>query len=115
MVRASMSISGDDPISCIKKAWWLDSSGPWQRTPATASPLASKPKKKREHAVALVELLQVQLALEAEVPVAALGLVEVELPQIGPLVGVVAFEPHARRAVDEACAIAIPPTDHVSH
>ena len=47
-------------------------------------------------AVALFELLQVQLALEAEVAVAPFSLVEVELPQIGPLMGVVAFEPDTR-------------------
>ncbi len=37
-------------------------------------------------AVALVELLQMQLALETEIAVAPLRLVQVELPQVGPLV-----------------------------
>jgi len=66
-------------------------------------------------AVALVEILEVQFSLEAEIAVAPLRLVQVELPQIGPLMGVVPLEPHTRCAVDEACAIAIPPTDHVAH
>ncbi len=43
----------------------------------------------------LVEFLEVELAFEAEVPVPPLGLVEIELPEVGPLVRVVTFEPHA--------------------
>jgi hypothetical protein len=45
-------------------------------------------------AVPLVEVLEVQLSLEAEVAVAPLRLVQVELPQVGSLIGVVPLEPH---------------------
>ena len=78
-------------------------------------PIGVEAQDEERHAVALVELLQVQLPLEAEVAVAPLRLVQVELPQVGPFIGMVPLEPHTRCAVDEACAIAIPPTDHVPH
>ena len=78
-------------------------------------PMGVEAQEEERHAVPLFELLQMQLSLEAEVAVATLRLVEVELPQVGSLMGVVPLEPHARRAVDEACAIAVPPTDHVAH
>ena len=46
--RARMSsISGEAAISSTRDAWWLPSRGPWNRTPATASPSGLKPRKKR--------------------------------------------------------------------
>ncbi len=71
--------------------------------------------KEQRYAVALLEFLQVQLALEAEVAIPTLRLPQVDLPQIGALVGMVAFEAHPGRAVNEARAVAVSPTDHVPH
>jgi hypothetical protein len=115
MVRASMSISGEEPISCEQEGLVAR----FQRAVAADAghglAVGVEAQEEQRDAVPLVEVLEVQLALEAEVAVAPLRLVQVELPQVGPLMGVVALEPHTRCAVDEACAIAIPPTDHVPH
>ena len=115
MARAIRSISGEDPISFIKKAWWLDFERAVAPHAGHGVPMGVEAQEEERHAVPLFELLQVQLSLEAEIAVAPLRLVQIELPQVGPLMGVVPLEPHTRRAVDEACAIAIPPTDHVPH
>jgi hypothetical protein len=43
---------------------------------------------------ALLEVLEVELSLEAEIAVTTLCFVQVEAPQVGALMGVVALETH---------------------
>ena len=55
------------------------------------------------------------LALEAEGAISPFSLLEVDLPQIGPLVGMVSFEANPGCAIDEARAVAVSPTDRFPH
>ena len=115
MSEAISPISGDEAISSTSAVSWLPSSGPWMRTPATTRSFGVEAEEEERHVVALLELAAAQRALEAAAAIDALGLVQVQLPQVGPKQRVVPFEPDPRLALDEARAIGVPTTHDVSH
>jgi hypothetical protein len=67
------------------------------------------------YALARLEVSTSKRVLEAPVSVHALCSVEVDLPEIGPVIGVVTFESNSRGVVYETRAVPIPATDDVSH
>ena len=91
------SISGDAAISSIKSGLVAPLEGAVEADTGDGLALGREAKEEQGDAAAIFEILAAKGALEAVVAVDALGLVEVHLPQVGPLEGVVALESDCRR------------------
>jgi hypothetical protein len=74
-----------------------------------------KTEEEKWYALTFFEVVTIQSLLEPPIAVDAFGTIKIDLPEIGTLVGVVTFESHTGRLINEARAIPIPARNCVAH